>query len=63
MIHVGVDIHQRFCYITALEARGTTPGTPGPVNNEQLALRRYFIALSERRAREARRSRRPGSAP
>lgn len=60
MIPVGVDIHQRFCYITALEARGTTPG---PVNNEQLALRRYFIALSERRAREARRSRRPGCAP
>jgi len=25
MIHVGVDIHQRFCYITALEARGKTP--------------------------------------
>jgi hypothetical protein len=24
MIHVGVDIHQRFCYITALEARGKT---------------------------------------
>jgi len=62
MIHVGVDIHQRFCYIPALEARGKTI-RPGPVNNEQLALRRYFIALSERRAREARRSRRPGCAP
>ncbi len=22
MIHVGVDLHQRFCYMTALEARG-----------------------------------------
>jgi hypothetical protein len=62
MIHVGADIHQRFCYITALEARGKTIRS-GPVNNEQLALRRYFIALSERRAREARRSRRPGCAP
>jgi hypothetical protein len=61
MIQVGVDIHQRICYITALEAaRGKTPS---PVNNEQLALRRYFIALSERRAREARRSRRPGCPP
>ena len=60
MIHVAVDIHQRLCYITALEARSTTPG---PVNHEQLALRRYFIALSERRAREARWSRRPGCAP
>ena len=47
MIHVGVDIHQRFCYIAALEARGKTI-RPGPVNNEQLALRWYFIALSER---------------
>ena len=56
MIHVGVDIHGRFCYIPALEARGKTI-RPGPVNNEQLAL------LSERRAREARRSRRPGCAP
>ena len=47
MIHAGVDIHQRFCYVTALEARGKTI-RPGPVNNEQLALRRYFITLSER---------------
>jgi len=22
MIHVGVDLHLRFCYMTALEARG-----------------------------------------
>jgi hypothetical protein len=22
MIHVGVNLHQRFCYMTALEARG-----------------------------------------
>jgi hypothetical protein len=61
MIHVGKDIHQRICYIAALEA--ATGKTPGPVNIEQLALRQYFIALSERRAREARRSRRPGCPP
>ena len=62
MIQVGVDIHQRFCYMAALEARGKTIRS-GPVNNEQLPLRRYFSALSERRAREARRLRRPGCTP
>ncbi|HEY1987375.1 MAG TPA: IS110 family transposase [Terracidiphilus sp.] len=41
MIHVGVDLHQRFCYMTALDARGKTLGA-GPVSNEKLALRRYF---------------------
>jgi transposase len=41
MIHVGVDLHQRFCYMTALEARGKIIQS-GPVDNERLALRRYF---------------------
>jgi hypothetical protein len=41
MIHVDVDLHQRFCYMTALEARGKTIQA-GAVNNERLALRRYF---------------------
>ena len=41
MIHVGVDLHQRFCYMTALEARGKILQA-GPVSNEKLALRRYF---------------------
>lgn len=41
MIHVGVDLHQRFCYMTALEARGKIVQS-GPVTNEKLALRRYF---------------------
>ncbi|MGA8222292.1 MAG: IS110 family transposase [Candidatus Acidiferrales bacterium] len=41
MIHVGVDLHQRFCYMTALEARGKILQA-GPVRNEKLALRRYF---------------------
>src|ERR1035437_4615645 len=41
MIHVGVDLHQRFCYMTALEARGKMIQA-GLVTNERLALRRYF---------------------
>jgi transposase len=41
MIHVGVDLHQRFCYMTALEARGKIMQA-GPVANEKVALRRYF---------------------
>jgi transposase len=41
MIHVGVDLHQRFCYMTALEASGKTMQS-GPVDNEGRALRRYF---------------------
>lgn len=41
MIHVGVDLHQRFCYMTALEARGKKIQA-GPVTNEKLALRKYF---------------------
>ena len=41
MIHVGVDLHQRFCYMTALEARGKIVQA-GPVTDEKLALRKYF---------------------
>ncbi len=41
MIHVGVDLHQRFCYMTVLEARGKIIQS-GPVTNEKLTLRRYF---------------------
>lgn len=41
MIHVGVDLHQRFCYMTAVEARGKIVQA-GPVSNERLALRKYF---------------------
>jgi transposase len=41
MIHIGVDLHQRFCYMTALEARGKIVQS-GPVTNEKQALRRYF---------------------
>lgn len=41
MIHVGVDLHQRFCYMTALNTRGKVMGA-GAVSNEKSALRRYF---------------------
>lgn len=41
MIHVGVDLHQRFCYMTAVEARGKVVQA-GPVTNEAAALRKYF---------------------
>ena len=41
MIHVGVDLHQRFCYMTVLDARGKMMQA-GPVTNEKLALRKYF---------------------
>src|ERR1700728_2593806 len=41
MIHVGVDLHQRFCYMTALSARGKIVQA-GAVDNQAAALRRYF---------------------
>src|ERR1700757_4141401 len=41
MIQVGVDLHQRFCYLTAVEARGKIVQA-GPVRNEKAALRKYF---------------------
>jgi len=41
MIHVGVDLHQRFCYMTALKASGEKLQA-GAVTNEKGALRQYF---------------------
>ena len=41
MIHVGVDLHQRFCYMTALDARGRLIQA-GQVRNEEAALQQYF---------------------
>ena len=41
MIHIGVDIHHRFCSMTTLEARGKIVRS-GPVTNEKQAQRRYF---------------------
>src|SRR5208283_2011477 len=52
MIHVGVDLHQRFCYMTALEARGKMIQA-GPVTNEKLALRKYFRQFGGREVQVA----------
>jgi len=52
MIHVGVDLHQRFCYMTVLDARGRQLSA-GPVNNEKLALRRYFRGFKGQRVQVA----------
>ncbi|PYX99230.1 MAG: IS110 family transposase [Acidobacteria bacterium] len=41
MIHVGVDLHQRFCYMTAVDSRGRLLGA-GQVRNQDQALRSYF---------------------
>lgn len=41
MIHVGVDLHQRFCYMTAMDASGKMIQA-GAVSNEKAALRKYF---------------------
>ncbi len=58
MIHVGVDLHQRFCYMTAMEARGKIVQA-GAVSNDKLALRKFFVGLWGRKYRW--RSRRAGS--
>ena len=50
MIHVGVDLHQRFCYMTALEARGKMLQA-GPVKQREAGAAEVFPAVS-----------RPGSA-
>jgi len=52
MIHVGVDLHQRFCYMTALEARGKIIHS-GTVENEKAALRRYFRQFGRREVQVA----------
>lgn len=41
MIHVGADLHQRFCYMTALDASGRKLNA-GAVPNRAEALRTYF---------------------
>jgi transposase len=52
MIHVGVDLHQRFCYMTALEARGKVVQA-GWVSNEAAALRQYFRQFRGQRVQVA----------
>src|SRR5437763_5007743 len=44
MIHVGADLHQRFCYFTALDARGRQLRA-GAVVNEAEALRQWLRQL------------------
>ncbi len=45
MIHVGVDLHQRFCYMTALDARGKILQS-GPVTNEKSGVAEVFPVVS-----------------
>lgn len=52
MIHVGVDLHQRFCYMTALEASGKVLQA-GAVSNERPALRKYFRQFRGKRVQVA----------
>lgn len=52
MIHVGVDLHQRFCYMTAVEARGKVRQA-GSVTNEPTALRKYFRQFGGRQVQVA----------
>ena len=52
MIHVGVDLHQRFCYMTAMSASGKIVQA-GAVSNEAAALRRYFRQFRRQRVQAA----------
>jgi transposase len=46
MIHVGVDLHQRFCYVTAMKATGEVI-VHGSVVNEAESLQRFLRSLAE----------------
>jgi len=46
MIHLGVDLHRTFCYVTALDANGTVLHQ-GRVNNERAAIQAYVQRWSE----------------
>lgn len=46
MIHVGVDLHQRFCYMTAVDSMGRSLKA-GAVPNEGRALRRWLRGFPE----------------
>jgi hypothetical protein len=53
MIYIGVDLHLRFCYMTALDASGTIQ-QHGRVANDGVSLRQYFAGLksSSKKAEE-----------
>lgn len=44
MTHVGVDLHQRFCYMTALDATGRSLKS-GTVDNRAVEVRRWLRGL------------------
>ncbi len=46
MIYIGVDLHQRFCYMTAMDATGAILAQ-GQVANQAAALEGYFRRWSE----------------
>lgn len=46
MIHIGVDLHQRFCYMTAMETSGKIR-QQGRVANEAASLQGYFRQWGE----------------
>lgn len=46
MIHVGVDLHQRFCYVTAMDASGRELAHRS-IANEGESLRRWLRSLGE----------------
>ena len=46
MIHVGVDLHQRFCYMTALDSSGRSLKS-GTVANRPEELRRWLRGFGE----------------
>ena len=47
MIHVGVDLHQRFCYLTAVDASGKLIAQRSMVN-EAVGLQNWLRALPGR---------------
>jgi len=46
MIHVGADLHRRFCYMTAMDATGRSLKS-GPVVNDAPALQEWLRGFSE----------------
>jgi len=46
MVYMGVDLHRRFCYLTALDARGQVLWQ-GQVANDAASLKDYFARWAE----------------
>ena len=45
MIHVGIDLHKRFCEIVALDDQGKVVSECRLYNDDQAAIVRYFQSL------------------